>query len=149
MLHSKVYLLEMEDGQAIAIIGSHNLTGYALLGLNGEAAVVVEGLLTDPEMQKIKHHIVLSRNQSVQYLPSMKEAFTWWTSEFINGLHGKVNDQPRNLSGKTNIILLGLKSIKKDDVIYFELPAALGINTLNSEVHIFIFNSQPAHHGMR
>ena len=72
MLHSKVYLLEMEDGHAIAIIGSHNITGYALLGLNGEAAVVVEGLLTDPEMQKIKHHINLSRNQSMQYSPSMK-----------------------------------------------------------------------------
>src|SRR5262249_26198401 len=105
MLHSKVYLLEMEDGHAIAIIGSHNITGYALLGLNGEADVVEEGLLTAPEMQKIKHHIDLSRNQSVQYSPSMKEAFTWWTSEFIDGLQRKVNDHPRDSESSKTIVV--------------------------------------------
>lgn len=33
MLHSKTYLMEMPDGTSAAFIGSHNLTGFALLGL--------------------------------------------------------------------------------------------------------------------
>src|SRR5262245_37463687 len=32
MLHSKVYYMEHADGSASAIIGSHNVTGFALLG---------------------------------------------------------------------------------------------------------------------
>ena len=42
MLPSKVYLFELLDGTAAAFIGSHNLTGFALCGLNGE------GLLEGP-----------------------------------------------------------------------------------------------------
>jgi hypothetical protein len=37
MLHSKIYFFEMPDGTATAFVGSHNLTGFALRGLNGEA----------------------------------------------------------------------------------------------------------------
>jgi len=48
MLHSKIYLFEMPDGTATAFVGSHNLTGFALRGLNGEAGVLLEGELSDP-----------------------------------------------------------------------------------------------------
>lgn len=43
MLHSKIYLMEFEDGTSAAFVGSHNLTGFALRGLNGEAGVLLEG----------------------------------------------------------------------------------------------------------
>src|SRR5207245_4397212 len=43
MLHSKVYLFELPAGNAAAFVGSHNLTGFALCGLNGEAGVLLEG----------------------------------------------------------------------------------------------------------
>ena len=42
MLHSKVYLLDMGDDNACAFVGSHNLTGFSLLGLNGEAGILIE-----------------------------------------------------------------------------------------------------------
>ena len=48
MLHSKVYLLDMPGDEAVAVIGSHNMTGFALGGLNGEASVMLEGHKTDP-----------------------------------------------------------------------------------------------------
>jgi hypothetical protein len=37
--HSKVNLMDMGGGAATAFVGSDNLTGFALLGLNGEAGV--------------------------------------------------------------------------------------------------------------
>jgi hypothetical protein len=48
MLHSKIYYFEMTDGQAAAFVGSHNLTGFALRGMNGEAAILLEGPATNP-----------------------------------------------------------------------------------------------------
>jgi hypothetical protein len=46
MLHSKVCLFDMGDDTACAFVGSHNLTGFALLGLNGEAGILIEGPAT-------------------------------------------------------------------------------------------------------
>ena len=43
MLHSKVYLFEMPEEKSTAFVGSHNITGFALGGLNGEAGVLLEG----------------------------------------------------------------------------------------------------------
>jgi hypothetical protein len=37
MLHSKVYFFELAGGTSTAFVGSHNLTRFALYGLNGEA----------------------------------------------------------------------------------------------------------------
>ncbi len=41
MLHSKIYYMEMPNDEACAFIGSHNVTSFALRGLNGEAAVML------------------------------------------------------------------------------------------------------------
>ena len=35
--------MDMGDGTSAAFVGSHNLTGFALLGLNGEAASFWKG----------------------------------------------------------------------------------------------------------
>lgn len=42
LLHSKVYLFEMEDNKVEIWIGSHNLTQFALSGLNLESSISVE-----------------------------------------------------------------------------------------------------------
>ena len=39
MLHSKIYYMELPDSKACAFIGSHNVTSFALTGLNGEAGI--------------------------------------------------------------------------------------------------------------
>jgi phosphatidylserine/phosphatidylglycerophosphate/cardiolipin synthase-like enzyme len=57
MLHSKVCLLDMGDDSACAFVGSHNLTGFALLGLNGEAGILIEGPSSSPEITAIRKHI--------------------------------------------------------------------------------------------
>jgi HKD family nuclease len=150
MLHSKVSLFEMANGETVAFVGSHNITGFALLGLNGEASVMLEGKTTDPEIQKIKRHISISQSQSVLYEPSKKEAYAWWTKQFLDGLTSKASlDIPKDFESQKTIVFLGAQSegnaLKKGDVIYFEIPANLKqIRALQSEVHIYILDSVPS-----
>lgn len=147
MLHSKVYLLDMPDGTCSAFIGSHNLTGFALLGLNGEAGVLIEGAAEENEFALLRNHISESQNQSVQYSTGMKEAYSWWTTQFVEGLRSKVDDEPREGEADRTIVILSALSDSlptKDDIIYFELPEALGkIQSLRAEVHIYLFSNLP------
>src|SRR5688572_15996039 len=106
MLHSKVYYMECADGSASAIIGSHNVTGFAMLGLNGEAAVLLEGPKTSPEFQKIRCHIASAKAEAMAYDPLKKEAFAWWTHEFFMGLGDKSNDLPREGEAKRTIVII-------------------------------------------
>src|SRR3981081_1044875 len=78
MLHSKVYFFEMPDGTATAFVGSHNLTGFALRGLNGEAGVLLEGASSDPVFDEVREHIAESFRQAVPYDPSLKAAYAQW-----------------------------------------------------------------------
>jgi len=150
MLHSKVYYMEHADGTASAVIGSHNITGFALNGLNGEAAVLLKGPKESPEFQKVRDHVRTAREQAVVYNPEMKEALAWWAHQFFEGLSDKANDFPREgEAAKTIVILAQLdateKPPKKNDFIYFELPSALGtIQSLKAEVHIYLFYQLPA-----
>ena len=149
MLHSKVYLLEMDNGQAVAFIGSHNVTGFALMGLNGEAGVLLRGGMSDPESQRIRQHIEHSRSQSAPYSTTMKDAFSWWTCQFVDGLRAKVQDRPKDSEGKKTIVVLGVVSggslPQKNDVIYFEIPSGLGqVLSLQAEVHLYLLGSKPS-----
>jgi hypothetical protein len=148
MLHSKIYYMEHSDGTASAVIGSHNLTGFALMGMNGEASILLEGPKASAEFEKIRAHISIARSQSTPYSPGMKEAFSWWTHQFVEGLADKTNDLPRDGEAKKTIVILAesreAKIPEKGDVLYFELPSALGqIQSLRAEIHIYIFDTLP------
>lgn len=148
MLHSKVYYFDMANGQACAFIGSHNITGFALLGLNGEASVLLEGEVGAPQFAEIRAHIQESIAQATPYDPTMKEAYAWWTHEFMEGLAQKANDLPRDGEAQRTIIVLAEgrtgEGPKEGDKIYFELPAALGkVQTMSAEVHIYVFDHLP------
>jgi hypothetical protein len=67
------------------------VTSFALTGLNGEAAVMLEGPVNSPEFDKICSHIEAARNQAVRNSSGMKEAYAWWTREFIDGLKAEVH----------------------------------------------------------
>ena len=87
MLHSKIYFFEMPEGTATAFVGSHNLTGFALRGLNGEAAVLLEGPSSDPVFDEIRSHIAESYRQAVPYDTSLKEAYArWFHRTYISGI---------------------------------------------------------------
>jgi len=48
LLHSKVYLFQLDNTNAFLLIGSHNFTRYAIEGLNLEASLAIECKITEP-----------------------------------------------------------------------------------------------------
>jgi hypothetical protein len=148
MLHSKVYLFEKADGSAAAFVGSHNLTGFALCGLNGEAGMVVEGPGDIAPFPEIRQHINSATAESVQYDPSQRDAYAWWAGQFMEGFAAKFNDVPRDGEAKSTIVILAQHSEgipNPDDVIYFELPAAIGkVQSMRAEVHLYLVDVLPA-----
>jgi NgoFVII restriction endonuclease len=104
MLHSKVYYMEHSTTKASAFIGSHNLTSFALAGLNGEAAVVLERPRQSPGFGKIRKHIATAQRQAAPYSSAMKEAYAWWTREFFDGMQSEVG-LPSDWSATRTIIL--------------------------------------------
>jgi hypothetical protein len=153
MLHSKVYLMDMANGTSAAFIGSHNLTGFALLGLNGEASVLLEGPSNDPQFVAIRGHIAEAVKQATPYDPAMKDAYAWWTTQFVEGLLHKTRDTPSPddaESRKTVVVIAALSASSptptEGQIIYFEVPSALrgSIRSLKTEVHIYLFATLPS-----
>jgi hypothetical protein len=148
MLHSKVYLCELPEGRSAAFVGSHNLTGFALHGLNGEAGILLEGAASEPEFEALRGHIAASVAQATRYDPQMKEAYSWWTTEFLDGLRIKSKDIPQDGQAVKTIVVLAACATdplpKKAQIIYFELPEALdAIHSIEAEVHIYCFDRVP------
>lgn len=148
MLHSKIYYMELPGANACAFIGSHNVTSFALTGLNGEAGVMLEGPANSPEFQKVRGHIDMARNQSVLYSPGMKEAYAWWTREFIDGMKVEMNI-PQDWTTVRTILLFASAARgdrpKTGDHLYFEIPAGIEqIESLKTETHLYLFDTLPA-----
>lgn len=148
MLHSKIYYMEFSDATASAFIGSHNLTSFALTGLNGEAAVMLEGPLESPEFGKVRRHIEAAKAQAVTYSSEMKEAYAWWTREFVDGLRAEIR-LPQNWTATRTILLFASAGRgdrpKNGEHLYFEIPGGIEqIESLKTETHLFLFDKLPA-----
>jgi hypothetical protein len=128
MLHSKVYYMELPGNLACAFIGSHNLTSFALMGLHGEASVMLEGPKNSPEFDSIRSHIQTARSQAIQYSSDMKDAYAWWMREFLDGLRTEI-EVPQDWQVVRTILLFATASPsdrpKTGDHLYFEIPAGI------------------------
>ncbi|MGF7176734.1 phospholipase D family protein [Azospirillum doebereinerae] len=146
MLHSKIYYMELPNNRACAFIGSNNLTSFALGGLNGEAAVMLEGPTTATEFDKVRRHIDAVADESMIYSPTLKEAFAWWSKQYFEGLDAEVN-LPRDWSiVRTILIFAKLEEgelPKVGDKIYFEIPLGIQIESFKTEVHLYLLNVLP------
>lgn len=148
MLHSKVYLFDLPGGESAALVGSHNLTGFALHGLNGEAATLVRGPSGDRVFADLKAHVMAVVAGSNRYDPQDRDAYAWWASQFMEGFAAKFSDAPRDGLNRRTIVILaeasGPDTPREDDIIYFELPASLGkVQSMSSDVHVYIFENLP------
>ena len=147
MLHSKIYYMELPDGEACAFVGSHNVTSFALLGQNGEAAVLLEGPANSVEFDQVRQHISLASAQSIVYKPEMKEALAWWTREFIEGMKAEMEMPADSTTVRTILIFAYAAKAarpKKGDQIYFEIPSGIEqIESLKTEAHLFLFEKMP------
>ena len=148
MLHSKVYLMERADGTASVFVGSHNLTAFALEGLNGEAGVLLEGRSSSAEFDAIRAHIDEAARQAVAYDRSMKDAYAWWAEQYIEGLAGRFKDRPRDAASQRTMVVMaecnGPDAPGPEDALYFEIPEAIDtITSVQTEVHVFLFDKLP------
>ena len=147
MLHSKVYMFDLGGGTAVAFVGSHNLTGFALRGLNGEAGVLLEGPTDAPEMVAVRKHIATAATQAVAYDPGMKEAYTWWTLQFFNGLQAEMSIPSDANKSRTIVVIAACMASplpRTGEIVYFEMPQAIPMQSLQPEVHIYLFATLPA-----
>lgn len=149
MLHSKIYLFEMPDGTSAAFVGSHNLTGFALRGMNGEAGVLLEGSASEPVFDDVRGHIAESYKQAVQYDTTLKEAYARWYADYLDRLRTATNDMPRDAEYRRTIILFAetapgpMPSAAQH--LYFELDKRIEeIKALQTEVHLHLFSRLPA-----
>lgn len=146
MLHGKIYLFEYDDATFAAVVGSHNVTNFALNGLNGEAAVCLRGSMSDPSYKALCRHIEACKDEAVPYDAQMKDAYAWWTAQFLQGMAAKVMDRERDVA-REHILLLfcqGSTSPKPRSKLYLEVPAKLYQRNLRIKVHGYIFEQLPA-----
>jgi HKD family nuclease len=149
MLHSKIYFFEMPDRTATAFVGSHNLTGFALRGLNGEAGVLLEGTSSDRVFDEVRGHIVESFRQAVPYDPSLKAAYAQWLRDYLEQLGIDATDMPRDDESRRTVILFAEapqgRMPSPGDRIYFELDMRITeVNSIDTEVHLHLFAAMPA-----
>jgi hypothetical protein len=147
MMHSKIYYLEFGSGAACAFVGSHNITAFALGGLNGEASIMLEGDATDKQFVEIRQHIEAAKNEATLYTPSFKDAYAWWWKQYFAGLESEFNVSQGWSVVRTILIFAiadGGARPRVGNQIYFELPSGIQIESLKTEVHLFLFDALPA-----
>lgn len=145
MMHSKIYYMDLPGNRACAFVGSHNITQYAMTGLNAEASIMLEGGRQEPEFIAIRAHIAEAQREAVVYDLDNKEAYAWWVREYTEGLRAEIA-LPMEWETRRTILLFvtsegGLPN--PGDKFYFELPDAIQIQSLNTETHLFIFQTLP------
>ena len=146
MLHSKIYYFEKDNGFASAIIGSHNITDFALSGKNGEASVLLEVKQDEQPFIEIRDHILDSIKDSTPYNSSMKEAYSWWAGQFVAGLKSEIchDVNSNDIENKKTIVVFSVHTDPADmpkinDTIYLDIPEAFNkLRSLNDQVHFYI-----------
>jgi hypothetical protein len=151
MLHSKVYFFSFDDGSATAFVGSHNLTHYALDGLNGEASIRLDGDPTDPEFEQIGRHLAAAERQARPYDRWMKDRFwRWWKQNRDAREEEAEEEESGDLKWEATRTIIVLASApdglapSPSEAIYFEIPSGIKqISALSTEVHLFLFDQLP------
>src|SRR5436853_5266848 len=103
--------------------------------------------MSSPEFAKVRQHIDTARSQSVAYTPGMKDAYAWWTREFIDGMKAEMKI-PQDWNTVRTILLFASAAPgdrpNTGDHLYFEIPAGIEqIESLKTETHLFLFDTLP------
>jgi len=63
LLHSKILLFDIDDGNAILVIGSHNMTNRALFGINIEHSIAIPLDRSSDTYEKVDSHLRCIKSQ--------------------------------------------------------------------------------------
>lgn len=149
MMHSKVYLFEGPE-RCTAIVGSHNLTGFAIGGQNTEASVLVEGPPDDPLIQQARDHIAAVSAESQPYDPNMRAAYAWWFKQAFDGMRYKVlyGTGEDDVEHERNVLAIAVRPAQglpqPGEVVYLEVPSAFKmLKALGEPVHFYLLAKPP------
>jgi hypothetical protein len=96
----------------------------------------LEGPRTDSQFDPIRNHIQTAANQATPYSPHLKEAFAWWTKQFLDGVSSDVA-LPHDWTSIRTILIFAEAAAgdrpAASDRLYFELPAGIAIESLKTE----------------
>jgi len=124
MMHSKIYYLESGE-DAIAFVGSNNLTQFALRGDNCEAAVRLEGKKNDAEFTRIRSHIDGVVSESTDFDSTKMDIYAAINTRYLRSMIDE--DATAGLVDDSAIVLAALrikpKLPKPREIVYFEVPA--------------------------
>lgn len=123
MMHSKIFLFHNYDDSYTAYVGSQNITGYSLRGLNSEALVKVSGTIGDKIHKKLTREINDLKREAQYFNPQYLQIYEDWHWNVVNGLVPPRNEKRVYFSILYTFIDKSEKNLpKKGDRLYFEVP---------------------------
>lgn len=95
MMHSKVFLFHFKDGRFTAFVGSQNISGYSLRGLNSEAIVRIDGQITDSIYEDILSEIASIDKEAKTFKDEFLGVYEDFHNIIIKGMLAEENTEKR------------------------------------------------------
>jgi HKD family nuclease len=142
MLHSKIYLITLQNGTSWAYVGSNNCTEYALRGKNGEAGFVIQGPSDAEVFHQMERYIESLWSHAV---PFRQEHVEYYSAALDSVVRAELSESNGNFE-QVGVILLenrkdSLPAFGDNDRIYFEIPKSRSsdwthFQSLGKRVHL-------------
>ncbi len=147
MMHSKIYYFE-HGSKATAIVGSHNMTSFALEGQNTEASVVIEGDKNETVFQDVRTHISHVDSRTHEYDPSKQDGYAWWFMNLFQGMSAKVLGREDDLEFTRNVVAVAVAEDNQlpvsGEIVFLEVPRAFQVmRALGQPVHLYVLRTMP------
>lgn len=84
LMHSKILLFDLADGQAIAWIGSHNGTNRAIAGINIETSLLVHISQKSDLYKQLREHLNLIRSRCEMIDTDLADYYRWLQGEQVD-----------------------------------------------------------------
>lgn len=144
-MHGCLFLMEDANGTATAVIGPNGLTGFSLLGLSIESAVMLEGEASSSEFEPIRRQIESVRAESARYEATRKEGYVSLSSVYFRSCSVNATARPGVAQNTIVILSEGTDALPEpDEAIYFDVPSGVPERNIdNVEIHLYLFDSLP------
>lgn len=147
MMHTKIFLYEYNDNTYKAYVGSQNITGYSIRGLNSEALIKITGTIGDQLYQKINSQILALEIEAKYFDPRYLQIYEDWHWNIVNGLVPIKSEKRVYFSILYTFIDRNESNPpKKGDRLYFEVPLVYNENLTsidNNYADIWIIPTDP------
>lgn len=124
MMHSKVFLFHYSDGRFRAFVGSQNISGYSLRGLNSEAIVEIDGQIIEKIYEDLLSEIASIDEEAKTFRKEFLDIYEKLHTNMIKGMLPEENVEKRQYFSVLYafIDIDDKDKIKLGETLYFEAP---------------------------